>query len=96
MDTHHTTHHIHHICGWFQYQIIHNHWCGPTYKYIEKNYNITIDKKGTKYCGLTLDWDYPDKCVDILIPNYVNKELRRFHHTTTKHPQYASHKWLEP
>ena len=46
--------------------------------------------------GLTIDWNYKDKYVDISIPGYVEKALHRFQHKSPKKPQYAPHKWNIP
>jgi hypothetical protein len=35
---------------------------------IKKNYNISSDWNGTAYCGLTLDWDYNNRTVDLSMP----------------------------
>jgi hypothetical protein len=35
---------------------------------IKKNYEISSDWKGTAYCGLTLEWDYKNKTVDLSMP----------------------------
>ena len=36
-------------------------------------YTISTDWTGKNYCGLTLDWDYTGRTVDISIPNYIHK-----------------------
>ena len=41
-------------------------------------YHITIDWTGTKYCGLTLKWDYIARTVHVLMPSYMDKALARF------------------
>jgi hypothetical protein len=35
---------------------------------IKKNYNISSNWNGTAYCGLTLDWDYENRTVDLAMP----------------------------
>ena len=34
-------------------------------------YTITVDKHGTKYLDLMLDWHYDEEYVDISMPDYV-------------------------
>ena len=36
---------------------------------LQKNYSITVDQPGSKYCGLTIKWNHPGDYVDISIPN---------------------------
>jgi hypothetical protein len=38
---------------------------------IKKNYNISSDWNGTAYCGLTLEWDYKNRAVDLSMPGYI-------------------------
>ena len=59
-------------------------------------YEITIDMDGRNFCGLTLEWDYKNECVDISMPGYVATKLKKFQHPTPSKPQYAPHKWLKP
>ena len=63
---------------------------------LKTNYKISSDMTGFNYCGLTIDWDYKNKHVDISMPNYINKLLHKLQHVPKKSPQYAPHKWTEP
>jgi hypothetical protein len=36
--------------------------------FIKKKYNISSDWNGTAYCGLTLEWDYKNRTVDLSMP----------------------------
>jgi hypothetical protein len=56
---------------------------------IESTYECSIDWHGTQYCGLTLDWDYPNQHVDISMPGYVPKGLAKFKHKPPNKPEYA-------
>ena len=47
---------------------------------LKKDYSISEDWSGSKYVGLTLDWDYKKKQVPLTMPNYVEKALKRFGH----------------
>ena len=40
---------------------------------LKKYYTIYIDWGGGDYCGLTLDWNYDRKYVDVYIPGYIAK-----------------------
>ena len=63
---------------------------------LKQNYEITIDMEGKNFCGLTLEWNYTDGHVDISMPGYIAKKLKKFRHPTPSKPQYAPHKWLKP
>ena len=61
---------------------------------LQKNYSITVDPSGSKYCELTIKWNYPGNYVDISMPNSVRKYLERFQHPIPPLPQHSPYKWL--
>ena len=63
---------------------------------LRENYSITVDPSGSKYCGLTIKWNYPGGYVDISMTNSVRKSLERFQHPMPPRPQHSPHKWLAP
>ena len=63
---------------------------------LRKNYFFTGDLSGSKYCGLTIKWNYPRNYVDISMPNSVSKALERFQHLVPARPQHSPHKWITP
>ena len=65
-------------------------------KAIQDTYECSIDWKGTQYCGLTLTWNYPEEYVDISMPGYVKKALKKFNHKPPKSPEHAPHDWTTP
>ena len=56
---------------------------------LEKQYKVTKDWSGTRYIGITLDWDYNRRQVHISLPGYVSKALKQFQHTMPKRKQHA-------
>ena len=56
---------------------------------IRDTYECSIDWKGTQYCGLTLAWNYPKGYVNIYMPGYVTKALKKFNHKSPKRPEHA-------
>jgi hypothetical protein len=63
---------------------------------IKKNYNISSDWKGSAYCGLTLDWDYKNRTVDLSMPGYIKAALHKYHHAAPARPEHAPHTWNPP
>ena len=55
-------------------------------------YEIVLYPTGSKYCGITLEWDYDNRTVDLSMPKYVPKKLKEFDHLNTSRPQHAPHK----
>ena len=59
---------------------------------LEEHYKLTCDWTGTRYIGITLDWDYNRRQVHLSMPNYVKKALKQFQHILKKlqHAPYPS------
>eukprot|EP00956_Cyclotella_meneghiniana_P005705 scaffold7330_cov24-Cyclotella_meneghiniana.AAC.1 len=51
---------------------------------LKEHYTLDIDWEGKLYCGISLDWDYERKTVDISMPGYIKKLLQRFQHELRK------------
>jgi hypothetical protein len=43
---------------------------------IKQMYKLTKDWMGNLYCGITLEWDYTNRTVNITIPGYIKKKLQ--------------------
>jgi hypothetical protein len=63
---------------------------------IKKNYNISSDWNGTSYCGLTLEWDYKNRAVDLYMPGYIKAALHKYQHPAPARPEHAPHGWNPP
>ena len=63
---------------------------------LRKWYTITVDMEATKFCGMTLDWDYTNRHCTISMPGYVEQALQRFTHPTPTKPQHSPHPWIAP
>jgi hypothetical protein len=59
---------------------------------LKKNYKLSEDWAGTLYCGITLEWDYENRILDISMPGYIGKLRARFDHDTPRKPQHSPHK----
>ena len=55
---------------------------------LKKFYEIDLDIKGSKNCGITLEWDYVNRTVDLSMPTYVPTKLKEFNHPMPKKPQH--------
>jgi len=49
-------------------------------------YPITIDWEGGIYCGVTLEWDYKNRTVDLSMPSYIANALHKFQHNVPSKP----------
>jgi hypothetical protein len=63
---------------------------------IKKNYNISNDWNGGAYCGLTLDWDYKNRTVELSLPGYIRAALRKYQHLAPARPEHAPHTVIHP
>ena len=57
---------------------------------------VLHDNKFYRYCGLTLNWYYNTRTVDITLPGYTPAALHKFQHTTSQLPQHSPHHWNRP
>ena len=51
-------------------------------------YKMEENWKGQLYCGITLNWNYYEGYVEISMPNYVTKKLRKYGYKPSKRQQY--------
>ena len=56
-------------------------------KVLQKNYQVTVDWEGDRYCGINLEWDYEKRQVHLSIPGYIEKTLLQFNHEAPKRRQ---------
>jgi hypothetical protein len=56
-----------------------------------KKYNISSDWKGIAYYGLTLEWDYKNRTVDLSMPGYIEAALHKYQHAAPTRPENAPH-----
>ena len=64
---------------------------------LKASYEVSLDWTGTRYCGLTLKWDYTNRTCDMSMPGYIERALQRFQHDTSMHkPEHSPHPWQRP
>ena len=56
-------------------------------KTLEEDYAVTTEWNGSRYIGITLDWDYKRRQVHLFMSKYVEKALKVFQHTLKKKQQ---------
>jgi hypothetical protein len=54
---------------------------------LKQDYEVDTDWEGTRYLGLTLDWDYIKREVHLSMPGYIENALMRFGHQPPAKPQ---------
>ena len=59
---------------------------------LQKHYKLSIDWEGSLYCGITLKWNYKERYLDISMPGYVEKMLKRFKHKKPDKPVHSPYK----
>ena len=58
---------------------------------LREHYEVEEDWGGTRYVGITLDWDYKQHEVHLSMPEYVERALARFGHPSPDKPQHQPH-----
>jgi hypothetical protein len=54
------------------------------------------DWKGSAYCGLTLEWNFKNRTVDLYMPGYIKAAINKYQHATPTRPEHALHTWNPP
>ena len=61
---------------------------------LEKCYTCNVDWSGQNYLGLTLEWNFVKRYVDISMPHYVEHALERLQYKVDKYPQFSPHPYV--
>jgi hypothetical protein len=59
-------------------------------------YTVTEDATGSLFSGLTIEWHYDKRYVDISMPMYIPALLHKFQHPMPRRRQDAPHAWVTP
>ena len=51
------------------------------------------DLGGTKFCGITVKWDYIRRTCKLSMPGYIEAILNRFHHPCPIKPELVPHRY---
>ena len=77
----------------FGIKYIHKEDVEHLYNTLHKYYpKLTIDWSGGLYCGITLEWDYKHRIVDLSMPNDIHNVLHKFQHPPPPAPQHVPYK----
>ncbi len=63
---------------------------------LSQDYTIDTDWEGTRYLGLTLDWDYLQCKVHLSMPGYIKNALIQFGHKKPDKPQMQPYPHTTP
>jgi hypothetical protein len=63
---------------------------------LTQSYAVSLDWTGSRYCGLTLKWDYENRTCDMSMPGYIERALQRFKHIAFPKAEHAPHPWQRP
>ncbi len=63
---------------------------------LKQDCECDTDWEGTRYLGLTIDWDDKNRKVHLSMPGYIDKALIRFNHTPPDKPQHQPHPHTVP
>ena len=63
---------------------------------LRQSYDVSLDWTGSRYCGLTLEWDYENRTCDMSMPGYIERALQRFKHIAAPKAEHSPHPWQRP
>jgi hypothetical protein len=53
---------------------------------LEKHYTVAMDWDGLLFCGVNINWNYPEHPITLNMPKYIPKALLKFQHLTPASP----------
>jgi hypothetical protein len=56
---------------------------------LKEHYEVTEEWAGKLYCGISLDWNYDNRTVDLSMPGYIANALNKLQHKQPERPQHA-------
>ena len=56
---------------------------------LQSYYTVDVDWDGSRYCGISLNWDYDERTLDIAIPGYVNAKLKEYEQPPPSKPRHT-------
>jgi hypothetical protein len=57
---------------------------------------VSVDWEGKLFCGITLEWDYKNRRVDLSMPGYIDKVRHKYHHDMPQQPEHQPHTCATP
>jgi hypothetical protein len=63
---------------------------------LKNAYEVSLDGTGSRYCGLSLKWDYLQRTCNMSMPGYIERALQRFQHVAKRVPEHSPHPWQRP
>ena len=63
---------------------------------LSDHYKCSLDWTGTRYLGMTIDWDYTGRAVHASMLDYIPEALTRFQHPTPRIPQHQPYPHVKP
>eukprot|EP00957_Ditylum_brightwellii_P131415 10022632-Ditylum_brightwellii.AAC.1 len=61
---------------------------------LKEQYEVTVDWNDSIFCRTRLKWDYPNKRVDLSMPEYMQRARTKYTHKAPKRPQHSPHKHI--
>ena len=61
---------------------------------LKKYHGIQLNMAGDQLAGITIKWDYLNRCCRLSMPGYINNLLTKFKHPHPRSPQCSPHKCL--
>ena len=60
---------------------------------VQQKYTAKVDWTGKDFLGFSLDWNYDNGYVDLQMPKYVPKMMKKLNYTPSSQPQYSPHEY---
>jgi hypothetical protein len=57
---------------------------------------VSVNWEGKLFCGITLEWDYKNRRVDLSMPGYIDKVRHKYHHDMPQQPKHQPYTCATP
>eukprot|EP00957_Ditylum_brightwellii_P024407 1842761-Ditylum_brightwellii.AAC.1 len=84
------------VVGDFGIKFVGNEHIHHFIKVLKQYYTIEIDWTGLRYCGISLEWDYSKRILDINMHEYIAEQIIKYAHPKPKKPQHSPFKAPPP
>jgi hypothetical protein len=61
---------------------------------LKEHYTVAMDWDCSLFCGVNINWNYPECTITLNMPKYIPKALLKFQHPTPASPQHQPYKHI--
>jgi len=75
----------------FGIQYVQRHHADHLLDALKQDYKVTTDWTGTKFAGIDIEWNYPQRTCCLSMKGYIDEMLLKYNHPQPRKPQHSPH-----